>query len=466
MLRHQPQSSVPLVEVGRQADAVIRPVGARGAQYNASCLKNKVLALNGSKMDESSRRRAGEHTAGQGAERGVEASAVPPATRSAVRHQSVGQEDAGVRVDKLLMRLLPGVPRTRILRLLRRGEVRLNGRRVGGEARVAAGDVLRIPPVSIEAPPSGAPPPRVSAQLVKQIEAAILHENPRILVVNKPAGVAVHGGSGVSGGVIEALRASRPDETLELVHRLDRDTSGCLIIARRRSTLRSLHALMREDTADGREGFDKRYLVLVRGKWQLGRKRIQVPLATHTRVGGERTVKVAANGKPATTEFSVVQFFGNLATLLEARLLTGRTHQIRVHATYAGHPVAGDEKYGDEAFNRQLRDFGLSRLFLHAHSISFEDPDRRVTVSVSAPLPPELRAVVDALAARAGRLRPAEGARVRAVIANGPQSARSVTPSHPSAAAPRRARSAAGRPVPSGRASRSRGRGSRRGPRT
>src|SRR5690606_30688287 len=145
-------------------------------------------------------------------------------------------------------------------------------------------------------------------------------------------------------------------------------------------------ATLRDVTAGEEAGFDKRYLVLVRGKWELGKKRIDAPLATHTRVGGERTVKVAASGKPAASEFSVVQFFGNLATLLEVRLLTGRTHQIRVHAAYAGHPVAGEEKYGDAAFNRQLQAVGLRRLFLHAHSISFEDPDRRVTVSVSAPL--------------------------------------------------------------------------------
>ncbi len=235
--------------------------------------------------------------------------------------------------------------------------------------------------------------PRVPGRLSGQVQAAILHEDERLLVVNKPAGIAVHGGSGVSAGVIEALRAARPDQTLELVHRLDRDTSGCLLIARKRSTLRSLHALLREDSAGEGDGFDKRYLALVRGKWELGKKRIDAPLRTDTRVGGERTVKVDASGKEAASEFRVVQFFGNLATLLEVRLFTGRTHQIRVHAAYAGHPVAGDSKYGDGEFNRQLQDFGLRRLFLHAHSISFEDPDGRGLVSVSAPLPQELHAV-------------------------------------------------------------------------
>src|SRR5690606_21660801 len=214
----------------------------------------------------------------------AEAVPAPVPERSAVRHETVGSEDAGTRLDKVLGRLLPGVPRTRLFRLLRKGEVRLNGRRASGEVRVAEGDVLRIPPVALEAPGPAEDSPRVSPKLSGRIEASILHEDERLLVVNKPSGVAVQGGSGVSAGVIGALRASRPDETLELVHRLDRDTSGCLMIARRRSTLRNMHAMLREHTADGQGSFDKRYLVLVRGKWELGRKRIEVPLATHTRV--------------------------------------------------------------------------------------------------------------------------------------------------------------------------------------
>ncbi len=417
-------------------------------------------------MDESSRGRPADDATNSGDLGAAADLAATPAeapARTPVRHETIGSEDAGSRLDKVLARLLPAVPRTRLFRLLRKGEVRVNGRRATGETRVAEGDVLRIPPVAIAPPapveePTG---PRPSPRLTSQIETSIIHEDERLIVVNKPAGVAVHGGSGVSAGVIEALRASRPDETLELVHRLDRDTSGCLMIARRRSTLRSLHALLREHTADGQGSFDKRYLVLVRGKWELGKKRIEAPLATHTRVGGERTVMVAANGKPAASEFSVVQFFGNLATLLEVRLLTGRTHQIRVHAAYAGHPVAGDEKYGEAEFNAQLRkDFGLRRLFLHAHSVSFEDPERHVLVSVSAPLPDELRAAVDALTSRAGRARPA-GGRLKPVPILPP-----VRPSRPAGAAPRRPRSAAGRPAPSGRGSRPSGRGSRRGPRT
>jgi 23S rRNA pseudouridine955/2504/2580 synthase len=362
------------------------------------------------------------------------------------------------------------VPKTRIFRLLRRGEVRLNGKRTSGEVRVAEGDTLRVPPVRMEAPApaegNAHAAPRVPTRLATQLQGAILHEDDRLLVINKPAGIAVHGGSGVSAGVIEALRSARPDETLELVHRLDRDTSGCLLVARKRSTLRSLHALLREDSAGEGEGFDKRYLVLVRGKWELGKKLIDAPLRTDTRVGGERTVKVDASGKEAASEFRVVQFFGNLATLLEVRLFTGRTHQIRVHAAYAGHPVAGDEKYGEKEFNRQLQDFGVRRLFLHAHSISFEDPDGRGLVSVSAPLPPELHAAIDTLAARAGKLRPAGNARPGIASENIVRSPRAVRPPRPAGAKPRTARSKAAPRAQSGRASRSTRAGSRRGPRT
>src|SRR5262245_4337514 len=190
--------------------------------------------------------------------------------RTAVRNEVLGAEDAGVRVDKVLSRLLPGVPRARLFRLLRKGEVRLNGRRTSGEVRVAQGDVLRLPPVRSEPPPETQATGggvKVAPRLVEQVSASVIHQDEGLLVLNKPAGIAVHGGSGVSAGVIEALRAARPDETLELVHRLDRDTSGCLLVARKRSTLRSLHALLREDTAGEEGGFDKRYLVLVRGKW-------------------------------------------------------------------------------------------------------------------------------------------------------------------------------------------------------
>lgn len=231
---------------------------------------------------------------------------------------------------------------------------------------------------------------------------AILHEDERLLVINKPAGLAVHGGSGLSFGVIEALRAARPDESdkLELVHRLDRDTSGVLLVARKPAVLRMLHAGLREG-----EGFEKRYLALLKGSWQLGKKRIDAPLRTDLRVGGERTVKVQASGKSATSDFRPVQGFGRTASLLEVSILTGRTHQIRVHAAYAGHPVAGDPKYGDAEFNKEMREYGLERMFLHASSLSFVWPDRGTEFSVNAPLPPELAQVIDALSSGSSRRR-------------------------------------------------------------
>jgi 23S rRNA pseudouridine955/2504/2580 synthase len=412
-------------------------------------------------------------------------------SRTSLRTEVITEEDAGQRLDKVLSRFLPGVPRTRIFRLLRKGEVRLNGKRASGEVRVSAGDVVRVPPVKLVPSPLPADvvaPVYVPDRIASQVTGAIIHEDERLLVLDKPAGIAVHGGSGISAGVIEALRAARPDETLELVHRLDRDTSGCLMVSRRRSTLRALHAMLREE-----DSFDKRYLVLVRGKWELGKKLIDAPLRTDIRVGGERTVKVSADGKASASEFQVVEFFGNLATLLEVRLLTGRTHQIRVHAAYAGYPVAGDEKYGDEAYNRQLRDFGLRRLFLHAHSIGFEDPDKHVAVHVSAPLPPELHFVIDKLTTKSGKLKPAgdtqpgvANPRIMAagsVVAEAPPAPVSQRwlPRRPKAADPnatrpkspgrndaasRKAKSTAGPRAPSGRSTRSTRTTSRRGPHT
>ena len=335
--------------------------------------------------------------------------------KTAVKHAVVGEDDAGTRLDKFLARQYAGVPRTRLFRIVRKGEVRVNGKRAAIDTRLAAGDTVRLPPVRALAPgeeggdetaaggrpgvPGGAAAAkpkrvRVPTGLMDTITRAVIHEDERLLVVDKPAGIAVHGGSGVSFGVIEALRAARPDEaeSLELVHRLDRDTSGVLLVARKPAVLRMLHASLR----DG-EGFEKRYLALLKGDWQLGKKRIDAPLRTDLRVGGERTVKVHASGKAAASDFRVVQSYGRTATLMEVSILTGRTHQIRVHAAYAGHPVAGDPKYGDEAFNADLRELGLERMFLHASSISFTWPDRGTEFSVNAPLPPELARVLDVL---------------------------------------------------------------------
>ena len=321
----------------------------------------------------------------------------PGEKRPGVRQIEVDSEAAGTRLDQFLMRLLPSVPRTRVFRIVRKGEVRVNGKRAGPEQRLQERDIVRVPPIRIEAEPAPGEPARVPSRARDTIEAAIISEDERLLVLDKPAGVAVHGGSGLSFGVIEALRAMRPKEDLELVHRLDRDTSGCLLVARKRSALRALHELMREGLVE------KRYLTLVKGHWNLGHTKIDAPLRTDIRVGGERTVKVDASGKEAISEFRPIQWFGNQATLLEVSLLTGRTHQIRVHTAHAGHPVAGDEKYGDEAFNEEMKALGLPRMFLHSHSISFEWPQgaHGGLFSASAPLPAQLSAVIDALSSGA-----------------------------------------------------------------
>jgi 23S rRNA pseudouridine955/2504/2580 synthase len=319
-----------------------------------------------------------------------ESTPAEPAARARVAHVAVTAGDDGQRLDNWLLRALKGVPRSRIYRLLRKGEVRVNGRRARPEHRLAAGDDVRLPPVRL---PREDEPRRVPPGLVATVEAAIVHEDADLLVVAKPAGLAVHGGSGLAFGVIEALRASRPAETLELAHRLDRDTSGLLLVARNRAALRTLHALLREGRVE------KRYLALLKGAWNLGKKKIEAPLATQARQGGKRVVRVHAAGKTADTTFAPVDFFGARATLVEVTLGTGRTHQIRVHAAHAGHPVAGDDHYGDREFNAEMATLGLDRLFLHAQALSFEWPGSGKTFAISQPLPPELARVLEALAA-------------------------------------------------------------------
>jgi 23S rRNA pseudouridine955/2504/2580 synthase len=311
-----------------------------------------------------------------------------PQERPKVQQIEVGERGAGQRLDNFLGRILKDVPRTHLFRVIRKGEVRVNGKRAKADTRLQATDIVRVPPVRVGA---AAPPRKAPSGMVQQINASVIYEDARLLVVNKPSGIAVHGGSGVSFGVIEALRAARPDEELELVHRIDRETSGILLVARKASTLRALHALLREGQVE------KRYLALVKGKWELGKKRIDVPLRTDIRVSGERTVKVHESGKEAASVFKPVQFFGKKASLVEVELETGRTHQIRVHAAHAGYPLAGDDKYGEEAFNEAMKALGLTRMFLHAHQVSFTWPDTGMEFSVNAPLPDELKAVMDAL---------------------------------------------------------------------
>jgi 23S rRNA pseudouridine955/2504/2580 synthase len=299
----------------------------------------------------------------------------------------------GQRLDNFLLRELSGVPRSRVYRLLRKGEVRVNGKRKQADYRLAADDEVRLPPVREAA--AGADGPRsVPESLLATVRAAVVHEDARLLVLDKPSGLAVHGGSGLAFGAIEALRALRPDEPLELVHRLDRETSGCLLIARTRAALRATHALLREGTVE------KHYTALLTGNWRLGRKTIDAPMLTDARAGGERHVRVHRTGKIAVSVFEPVRHFRDVATLADVAIRTGRTHQIRVHAAFAGHPVAGDDKYGDRERNAMLRELGLRRMFLHASSIAFRWPDSGAEFRAAAPLPPELGAVLERLAAR------------------------------------------------------------------
>lgn len=291
----------------------------------------------------------------------------PPHANSGVQLLEIGPETAGQRIDNFLLAQLKGAPRTLIYRILRKGEVRVNKGRIKPEYKLQAGDLVRVPPLRLAERDEPTP---LARGLLERLEAAILHEDRALIVLNKPAGIAVHGGSGLSYGVIEAMRQLRPEvKDLELVHRLDRDTSGLLMIAKKRSMLRHLHEALRSD------GVDKRYLALVRGSWPSARKSVSAPLQKNTLRSGERMVEVDNEGREALTLFRVLRRFGDFATLVEARPVTGRTHQIRVHARHAGHPIAGDAKYGDEDFTREIRALGGKRLFLHAYSLAVSLPE-------------------------------------------------------------------------------------------
>lgn len=307
-----------------------------------------------------------------------------PQNSVAVRYVEISAAEAGQRIDNFLIGTLKGVPRTHLYRLLRKGQVRVNGGRIKAAYRLAAGDRLRLPPLRVaERDPASVP--RAAAQL---LAGRLLHEDDDLLVLDKPSGMPVHAGSGVDFGVIEALRAARPGEKLELAHRLDRDTSGCLLVARNRASLQCLHAALREGA------MQKTYLALASGRWRGGERRVDAALRKGTLSGGERMVRVDADGRAASSRFRPLERFAD-ATLLRVAIDTGRTHQIRVHAAHLGHPLVGDDKYGEREANRRLRRLGLKRMFLHAWRLNFALGGR--DYRLQAPLPVELETVLERL---------------------------------------------------------------------
>lgn len=308
---------------------------------------------------------------------------------SRVQLVEVEEDRAGQRIDNFLVTTLKGVPKSRIYRLLRKGEVRVNKGRIKAEYKLQAGDVVRIPPIRLSDEKT---PPKPSAQLTEHLNNAILYEDDALMIVNKPSGLAVHGGSGINLGLIESLRQMRPDcRFLELVHRLDRDTSGCIMVAKKRSMLRFLHEQLRE-----KKGIQKIYHALVVGRWPNRRKEVNAPLKKNELRSGERVVRVDPDGRESLTTFKVLNRYQG-ATLVEARPITGRTHQIRVHAQFAGYPLVGDPKYGEDEANKRFKDAGFTRLFLHAACLELYLPDSRQRLRVEAPLEDRLLSALNDL---------------------------------------------------------------------
>ncbi|KPK07023.1 MAG: pseudouridine synthase [Betaproteobacteria bacterium SG8_39] len=300
----------------------------------------------------------------------------------------VDEDAVAQRIDNYLLRRLKGVPKSHVYRVLRSGQVRVNSARVRPDYRLQAGDRVRVPPVR-----TATPPPRGRAGGAAAAAAAralpIAYEDDALVVIDKPSGVAVHGGSGVSFGAIETLRAARPEaKVLELAHRLDRDTSGLLIVAKKRGALVELHRMLRDGEVR------KVYVALVKGRWRGGAREIREPLHKFVQAGGERRVAVRAHGVAALTRVRPLAVAADLS-VLELELLTGRTHQIRVHLAHVGHPVVGDDKYGDFAFNREMARRGVKRLCLHARRLELLHPVSGAPLRLSSPLPPELQAVID-----------------------------------------------------------------------
>ncbi|WP_077481077.1 RluA family pseudouridine synthase [Rhodanobacter sp. C06] len=309
-----------------------------------------------------------------------------------VRQVAIGPERDGQRIDNALATLLKGVPKSMIYRLLRTGQVRVNGKRAKPDTRLSDGDMLRIPPIRVAERPEGREAPDA---LVSSIAETVIFEDKHFLVIDKPSGIASHGGSGVSHGAIELLRAARPHESLELVHRLDRDTSGVLVLAKSRAGLVGLQAAIRAGEVT------KQYLCLMTGHPPKAKFDVNAPLRKFALQGGERMVRVSEDGKPSLTFFREMEQYPG-ARLMQATLGTGRTHQIRVHAAHVGHPLAGDPKYGDREMNKRFREMGLQRLFLHAAHLSFELDGR--LYSFSAPLPDDLKTFLDVLAVKGKHL--------------------------------------------------------------
>ena len=302
-------------------------------------------------------------------------------SKNSVTWATVSEDEQGQRLDNFLLRICKGVPKSHIYRILRSGEVRVNTKRAEASYRLQIGDVLRLPPVRIAQKAVQA----TDAVGMQRADLPVIYEDEALLVLDKPAGIAVHGGSGVSFGVIEALRRQRPEARfLELAHRLDRETSGILLVGKKRSALTRLHDMFRESDAD------KRYLVLVKGRWMDPLRHVRLPLYKYENEAGERRVRVSDDGKPSHTVFRLVARWQG-ASLLEAQLKTGRTHQIRVHLAHLGFPILGDDKYGDFPLNKALQKEGLKRMFLHAWSMKFPHPISVEPLSFEAPLPVALQ---------------------------------------------------------------------------
>jgi len=310
-------------------------------------------------------------------------------SKAAVQLVAVDEASEGQRIDNFLARHLKGVPKSHLYRILRSGEVRVNSKRVDATCRLVSGDLVRIPPVRTAAPavkPAGSP-------VSPRFDDRILFEDDALLVIDKPAGIAVHGGSGISRGVIEQLRLERPQaKFLELVHRLDRETSGVLLLAKKRSALVALHESIRSNA------IEKRYLMLVCGAWPDNKRRVKLPLKKYTLESGERRVSVDDAGQMSETVFHLKQRLAGFS-LLEAELITGRTHQLRVQLQHLGFPIAGDDKYGDYAFNKELQRRGLKRMFLHSSETLIRHPLTGVELRLQSPLPAELAHFIERLQA-------------------------------------------------------------------